>query len=227
MSVCQGLKADGECCQVVCKGDFKGDYYCYAHIVQGKKCCCVCYEQVKCVKIGCGHNICNDCIYSWYLKRHISCPTCRQVYSKETETELDRIGIERKDYYKVTILYLNMVPDQIKLLRKQGIEFDFARPKTKDEAKAIFAQIDHSFLEHSRYEDKFLRCECGSTCPDCEIWKSQPEKNCTFLRWTPEFKEQYMSSLPRPPLDTTPAPRSSDLITMALEYYQRSNLFGV
>lgn len=39
--------------------------------------CPVCYENEACCKFTCGHNFCNECTKTWYMKGKSSCPMCR------------------------------------------------------------------------------------------------------------------------------------------------------
>ena len=184
MSQCRGFKSNGEVCKVVCNSD-----YCYSHVLQGKRECCVCLETKKCVKLECKHNICDDCLYTWSVSKtfYADCPLCRTPISDDLQNELIDLAVSRKDAVEIYRFHLNIDHKDFKLI--SHIDFDFGNPKDRNELNEIIRQVhevDGDLCDKISEEKIIVRTQCnGGNYNFYQEWMRNPDKIHFF--YTPPF----------------------------------------
>jgi hypothetical protein len=181
MSLCRGFKSNGEVCKVVCNSD-----YCYSHVLQGKRECCVCLDTKKCVKLECKHNICEDCLYSWSVSTTFDadCPLCRTPIEVLLQEQLIDLAVSRQDAREVYRFHLNISREKYNLI--SNIDFDFGKLKTRDEINRSLdkvREISDELCSRISQEKIIVRTTCH--CIKCQANIEQPDKN--FFFYTPPF----------------------------------------
>jgi hypothetical protein len=179
MNICLGTKFNGEPC-----GNKSFGSYCFRCIINGNKQCCVCLETKVCDTLECGHDLCEECAYTWNLSKKLQadCPMCRAPLTKAFQNKYRYLAYKRGD--AALIRAWVFLGDLEMYTQLKDIDFKYDTPLNFGETNKIFDEIEN--IDPDLVREFYLEIQVIVTTTESirEKWNI-PWKEYTFIE--PDF----------------------------------------